>query len=125
MFKHNITRSVFTSTLIASGLFLSTVQADLRQSILTGIADGSRVNTKVQLPLNQVPIPEPSNLYEFVSNKQRAIELGKALFWDMQVGSDGVQACASCHFNAGADSRTKNQLSPGVLIWNAIRLQVW
>jgi cytochrome c peroxidase len=30
----------------------------------------------------------------------------------MQVGSDG-QACASCHFHAGADSRTKNQLSPG------------
>ena len=113
---HKITRTVSISALIASGIFFSTTQADLRQSILAGIADGSRVNTKVQLPLNQVPIPEPSNLYEFVSNKQRAIELGKALFWDMQVGSDGVQACASCHFNAGADSRTKNQLSPGVLI---------
>ena len=31
----------------------------------------------------------------------------------MQVGSDGVQACASCHFHAGADNRAKNQLSPG------------
>jgi cytochrome c peroxidase len=31
----------------------------------------------------------------------------------MQVGSDGKQACASCHFNAGADSRSKNQLNPG------------
>jgi len=41
--------------------------------------------------------------------------LGKALFWDMQVGSDGVQACASCHFRAGADPRSKNQLSPGLL----------
>ena len=40
--------------------------------------------------------------------------LGKALFWDMQVGSDGVQACASCHFRAGADPRSKNQLSPGL-----------
>ena len=29
-------------------------------------------------------------LYDFVKNKQKAIELGKALFWDMQVGSDGV-----------------------------------
>ncbi len=40
--------------------------------------------------------------------------LGKALFWDMQVGSDGVQACASCHFRAGADPRSKNQVSPGL-----------
>jgi cytochrome c peroxidase len=31
----------------------------------------------------------------------------------MQVGSDGVQACASCHFHAGADSRSMNQLNPG------------
>jgi hypothetical protein len=38
--------------------------------------------------------------------------LGKALFWDMQVGSDGVQACASCHFHAGTDDRTRNQLNP-------------
>src|SRR3989442_5743082 len=30
----------------------------------------------------------------------------------MAVGSDG-QACASCHFHAGADSRSKNQLNPG------------
>ncbi|MFZ5471760.1 MAG: hypothetical protein ACOZIN_20215 [Myxococcota bacterium] len=41
--------------------------------------------------------------------------LGKALFWDMQVGSDGVQACASCHFHAGVDNRTRNQLNPGTL----------
>ena len=40
--------------------------------------------------------------------------LGKALFWDMQVGSDGIQACASCHFRAGADPRSRNQLSPGL-----------
>ena len=38
--------------------------------------------------------------------------LGKALFWDQQTGSDG-NACASCHFAAGADPRIKNQLSPG------------
>ena len=33
----------------------------------------------------------------------------------MQVGSDGVQACASCHFHAGADNRTVNQINPGTL----------
>ena len=31
------------------------------------------------------------------TGRNTAVALGKALFWDMQVGSDGVQACASCH----------------------------
>ena len=65
--------------------------------------------------LKFAPIPEPPNLGEFVRDRDAAIKLGKALFWDMQVGSDGIQACASCHFAAGADNRSKNQLSPGLL----------
>jgi len=44
--------------------------------------------------------------------KRWAIVLGKALFWDEQAGSDG-NACASCHFHAGADTRLRNQISPG------------
>ena len=63
--------------------------------------------------LKGAEIPEPSNLGEFVKNKQMAIVLGKSLFWDMQVGSDGIQACATCHFRAGADPRSVNQLAPG------------
>ena len=63
--------------------------------------------------LTKLARPEPSNLMNFVSDKSAAIALGKALFWDMQVGSDGKQACASCHFHAGADTRSRNQLSPG------------
>jgi cytochrome c peroxidase len=47
-----------------------------------------------------------------IRNRVKAIALGKALFWDIQVGSDGM-ACASCHFHAGTDARVKNQLSPG------------
>ena len=39
------------------------------------------------------------------------VVLGKALFWDMQSGSDGRTACATCHFHAGADHRVQNQLS--------------
>lgn len=62
--------------------------------------------------LKGVPIPTPSNLYEFIADRDAAIVLGKALFWDMQVGSDGVQACASCHFHAGTDNRSKNSLNP-------------
>ena len=64
--------------------------------------------------LKTVIVPEPPDLANYVRNKTAAIRLGKALFWDMQVGSDGVQACASCHFHAGADSRPKNQLGPGL-----------
>jgi cytochrome c peroxidase len=81
--------------------------------------------------LKRVPVPEPNNLGLFLRSqpnnlnvdgfpvptpaaRKAAIALGKALFWDMQVGSDGVQACASCHFHAGADNRTKNQIDPGL-----------
>ena len=63
--------------------------------------------------LKEIALPEPSNLADYVRDRSVAIALGKALFWDMQVGSDGVQACASCHFRAGADPRSKNQLNPG------------
>lgn len=61
-------------------------------------------------------VPLPQNLGDFVSDRTAAIQLGKALFWEMQVGSDGVQACGSCHSQAGADSvRKKNQLNPALL----------
>ena len=69
--------------------------------------------------LKTVAVPEPPNLGLFVTNKPAAIALGKALFWDLQVGSNGNQSCASCHFHAGVDSRDKNQLSPGLLRVNA------
>ncbi|MFA6290803.1 MAG: fibronectin type III domain-containing protein [Victivallales bacterium] len=65
------------------------------------------------LPLNQVAVPESPNLYQYVTNKVTARKLGKALFWDMQVGSDGLTACASCHFRAGVDNRMKNTVNPG------------
>ena len=73
--------------------------------------------------LKSVAVPEPNNLGDFIKNKTAAIKLGKALFWDMQVGSDGVLACASCHFQAGVDNRSKNQLSPGLLRVNGDRTQ--
>lgn len=63
--------------------------------------------------LKTVTVPVPPNLSNYVVNPQMAIVLGKALFWEEQVGSDGL-ACASCHFQAGADNRVKNQLDPGL-----------
>lgn len=65
--------------------------------------------------LKTVVVPMPLNLNSYVQNQFAAIQLGKALFWDMQVGSDGVQACGSCHFHAGADNRVTNQINPGTL----------
>src|SRR5215510_9424725 len=63
--------------------------------------------------LKTVVVPQQPNLRRFVVNQQALQVLGKALFWDQQVGSDG-QACASCHYHAGADNRSKNQLDPGL-----------
>jgi cytochrome c peroxidase len=87
-------------------------------AILAGHTASAQVPPRPPNPLaslKTVPVPEPPNLGEFVKNKPAAIVLGKALFWDMQVGSNGQQSCASCHFHAGVDTRNKNQLSPGLL----------
>jgi cytochrome c peroxidase len=53
------------------------------------------------------------DLVDYVANLNAAIRLGKALFWDMQAGSDNKTACATCHFQAGGDARSRNQLNPG------------
>src|SRR5438128_9802503 len=68
-----------------------------------------------QLPpgaLSTVPVPKP-DLTGFVRDEAAAVALGKALFWDMQLGSDGIQSCGACHFHGGADNRLKNQVNPG------------
>ena len=56
-------------------------------------------------------LPQPTGLATYVQDNTSLLALGKALFWDMQAGSDGHTACASCHFHAGADHRQQNQLS--------------
>lgn len=56
---------------------------------------------------------------DYVLNRSAAVLLGKALFWDMEIGSDGSTACASCHFHAGVDHRTTNQINPGQANTNA------
>jgi cytochrome c peroxidase len=53
------------------------------------------------------------DLIDYVASLPAAIRLGKALFWDMQVGSDNKTACATCHWQAGQDGRTRNQVNPG------------
>jgi len=60
-------------------------------------------------------LEQPVNETHFIKDRLAAEVLGKAAFWDMQVGSDGVQACGTCHFSAGVDIRTRNQLNPNTL----------
>jgi cytochrome c peroxidase len=87
-------------------------------AILAGHTASAQITPRPPNPLaslKTVRVPEPPNLGEFVRNRSAAIALGKALFWDLQVGSNGQQACATCHFHAGVDTRAKNQLSPGLL----------
>ena len=63
--------------------------------------------------LKKVRIPKVPGLLQgshpIVRNEAMAVALGKALFWDVTLGNDGM-ACASCHFEAGADPRLTNQL---------------
>ena len=75
---------------------------------------------KAPKSLKQVEIKESKRLHKFLNRDDHGElrvgdlrQLGKALFWEQAAGSDGM-ACASCHFHAGADNRTKNQLSPGL-----------
>ncbi len=63
-----------------------------------------------QPSLKTVPVPQPVGLGTYVRDTQALTVLGKALFWDMQVGSDGRTACATCHFHAGADHRSQHQI---------------
>jgi cytochrome c peroxidase len=82
-------------------------------------SDTVRVDSAVEvgavppLALATMPVPMPAELSTFVRDLDRAVELGKALFWDVQLGSDGLTACASCHHQAGVDSRPRNTLHPG------------
>jgi len=105
--KLNRLRSRFSKTI--------TIAAIIVTSVIAGNTVSAQVTPPPLTSLKSVPIPVPNNLGDFVKDKSAAIKLGKTLFWDMQVGSDGQTSCASCHFHAGADNRSKNQVSPGLL----------
>ncbi|MGP1371539.1 MAG: cytochrome-c peroxidase [Almyronema sp.] len=83
--------------------------------IAVGQVASAQMETEPLRPLSSVPVPKPSNLSTFVKDEEALVRLGKALFWDIQIGSDGKTSCASCHFHAGVDNRSRNQLSPGLL----------
>ena len=70
------------------------------------------------------------DLAEFIADVEAAEALGKALFWDMQAGSDFRRvggtfvgtACASCHYRFGADARDTNTTRIPYVVWDRYRL---
>jgi cytochrome c peroxidase len=110
--------SLLITTITASSLCFASINPPPLDNITSVPPVTAGDPTPAQPPLitdPSVALPRPTNLSDFVRDETALLKLGKALFWDMQMGSDGVQSCASCHFRAGVDSRSKNQVSPGVL----------
>jgi cytochrome c peroxidase len=99
----------------ALALLFASANVLMAQGIFGGGTAGQFAPDRPPRPgaLNLIKVPLPSGLSDFVVNQKAAIALGKALFWDQQVGSDGL-ACGSCHFHAGADNRVKNAIDPGL-----------
>jgi len=88
----------------------------LRKPSLRVPAVGGRPNRPNYLVNADPNDVTPSSENDYVRDRNVAAALGKSLFWDMQVGSDGVQSCGTCHFTgAGIDTRTRNQINPNHL----------
>ena len=112
-----------TGGLIALGLACEGAVAASAPEVVTPVVDVPSLQT-----LHGLIPPDPSGteggrkvdlMTDYVLNRSAAVLLGKALFWDMEIGSDGSTACASCHFHAGVDHRTTNQINPGQANTNA------
>ena len=78
-------------------------------SLLSGVVTAQ--TNRAIATLKGVAVPRPTGLDRYVADERALVALGKALFWDVQVGSDGRTACATCHFHAGADHRVRNQIA--------------
>ncbi len=103
-----------------SAVFMIAGVAALSLAMAHGGGDGNDNGDDEEEPapissLRREKVPLPRNLNDFIDDRNAAIMLGKALFWEVRVGSDNKTACASCHFHAGVDNRLTNQVNPGVL----------
>ena len=75
------------------------------------LALGLAVSAQPLRSLKTLAVPATPGLNAFVRDQDAVVALGKAFFWDMQAGSDGRTSCATCHFHAGADHRSQNQIA--------------
>src|SRR5688572_33473317 len=99
--------SLAAASMALAGVFAAAQTA--ADTTIPRVPDPPLATDLKELPgdLRAAAVPGPSNLGDFVRDPDMAIALGKALFWDMQVGSDGVQACASCHSRAAPDPASR------------------
>ncbi len=118
MRSFNITRWLAALILIAGALPGLTPPAWAQQvtdlnAVATPIPhpDNLAIYVKGVVPAGQ-PVPNVTPVRQTIY-PYKLIALGKAFFWDMQVGSDGIQSCAACHFKAGIDDRERNTIVPG------------
>ncbi len=66
----------------------------------------------IQVISATLTVPFDETQYDgIVKDKDWLLVLGRAFFWDQQMGSDGG-SCASCHYSAGTDNRLTGQLNP-------------
>lgn len=84
-------------------------------------------DTKI-VPRKQLRRPD---LAEFIADVDAVEALGKALFWEMQAGSDFKRhtdgtmvgtACASCHYRHGADARNRHTTRIPFVAWDRYKL---
>src|SRR3954464_3639486 len=99
------------------GILLTAAQAFAQRG---GGGGGGAGGNPPLASLKTVAPPVATGLDRYVSDQAALVVLGKALFWDMQAGSDGHTACATCHFHAGADHRIQNQLSGPDAVMNHV-----
>ena len=91
------------------------VNGQLQQLAGTSTTATTPIAVPLETPINEIDFLAGTTPAQKQAARGAAEVLGKALFWDMQVGSDGVQACGTCHFQAGVDNRTRNQVNPNHL----------
>lgn len=102
--KPTTSKLIFRSALLLVVGFLTAQAAQAKDSAqLFGVFE--KIGTTTQAHKDSVP--------NSIFSDPEVIELGKALFWDMQVGSGNgaAMACASCHYQAGADSEARRLAS--------------
>jgi len=98
--------AVVVAVLVSGGLLSDRAEAKSSSSSATSSSSGGGGGGPASL--KTVATPLPGDLGNFVKSQSAAIRLGKALFWDVQVGGDGQVACATCHYSAGVDARTND-----------------
>jgi cytochrome c peroxidase/cytochrome c553 len=92
------------------------------RTIVTAYKDGE--------PVTKLAVRRP-DLLEFIADPEAAVALGKAFFWEMRAGSDFRRiakpdgkmmyvgtACASCHYQHGADTRQNHTARIPYVAWD-------